>query len=210
MGGAAVLDDAQAPGRDLLVHAVVEQDHAVGNVFFQALARERALAALAGDERGHALVLQVAEQAPQLRAQQRLVGEAAEQRLDRVEHDTLPAHRVDGEAEPEEQPLEVVLAGLVDLRALDAHVIDRELLFLDQAIEIEAERAHVLRQFFPRLLEADEDAGLAELRRTAHQELGREQRLAAARAAADQRRPASRQAAVGNFVQTVNTGRRFG
>ncbi len=67
---AAVLDDAQPARRDLLVDAVVEQDHAVGDVFLQALAGQRAgSAALAGDDGGDALVLQPAEQAPQLGAQ---------------------------------------------------------------------------------------------------------------------------------------------
>ena len=42
-----------------------------------------------------------------------------EQRLDGVEHHPLGADRVDGVAEPDEQPFEVVLAGLLDLAALD-------------------------------------------------------------------------------------------
>jgi hypothetical protein len=63
---------------------VVEQDHAVGDVLLQALAREGPFAALAGNDGGNALVLQPAEQSPQLRTQQRLVGEAAEQRLDGI------------------------------------------------------------------------------------------------------------------------------
>ena len=114
---AAVLDDAQAPRGDLLGHAVVEQDHAVGDVLLQPLAGERAVAALAGDDRGDALVLEPAEQPPQLRAQDRLVGEAAEERLDGVEHDALGADRVDGVAQADEQAFEVVLAGLLDLAA---------------------------------------------------------------------------------------------
>ena len=58
----------------------------------------------------------------------RVVRQAAEQRLDRVEHDALGADRVDRVAEADEQPLEVVVAGLLDLAALDAHVVDDELL----------------------------------------------------------------------------------
>ena len=56
MSGAAVLDHAQAPGRDLFVDAMVEHDDAVGNVLFQALACERRFAAFAGDDGGHAFV----------------------------------------------------------------------------------------------------------------------------------------------------------
>ncbi len=97
------------------LHAVVEQDDAVGDVLLEPLARELALAALAGDDRGDALVLQPAKQAAQLRAQERLVGEAAEEGLERVEHHALGADRVDGKPEPQEQALEVVLAGFLDL-----------------------------------------------------------------------------------------------
>ena len=45
VGRAAILDDAQPPGGDLLVHAVVEHDHAVGDVLLQAVARDASLAA---------------------------------------------------------------------------------------------------------------------------------------------------------------------
>ena len=123
--GAAVLDDAQPAGRELLGDAVVEQDDAVGDVLLQALAGERALAALAGDDRRDALVLEPAEQAAQLRAEDRGVGQAAEERLERVEHDALGADGVDGVAEADEQPFEVVLAGLLDLAPLDVDVVDR-------------------------------------------------------------------------------------
>ena len=92
---AAVLHDAQPARGDLVVDPVVEQDHAVGDVLLEALARELALAALAGDDGGDAAVLEPAEQPAQLGAQDRRVREAGEQRLDRVEHDALRADRVD-------------------------------------------------------------------------------------------------------------------
>ena len=53
-----------------------------------------------------------------------VVGQAGEQRLDGVQHDALGADRVDGVAQADEQPLQVVLAGLLDLAPLDAHVVD--------------------------------------------------------------------------------------
>src|SRR6185312_11130947 len=82
---AAVLDDAQAPDGELLVHPVVEQDDAVGDVLFQAVASQCAVAPLAGDDGGDALVLQPAEQTAQLGAQNAGVGQAAEQRLQGVQ-----------------------------------------------------------------------------------------------------------------------------
>ena len=52
VGGAAVLDDAQAAGQNRVGDAVIEQDDAVGNVFFEAVAGECAFAAFAGDDGG--------------------------------------------------------------------------------------------------------------------------------------------------------------
>jgi hypothetical protein len=51
---ATILHHAQPPRADLLGHAVVECDHAIGHVFLQPVARDRGLALLAGDDRRHA------------------------------------------------------------------------------------------------------------------------------------------------------------
>ena len=107
-----------------------------------------------------------------------------------VSSTALRAHRVDGERKPDEQALQIVFADFFDLLRLDAHVVERELLLLDEGVQIEAERAHVLGKLLAGLLEADERTWLVELGGAANQEFGREQRLAAARAAADERRPA--------------------
>ena len=126
--GAAVLHDPQPARGDLLRDPVVEQDHAVRDVFLEPVPGERSRPALGRDDGGHAAVLQPAEQPAQLGAQQGRVRQAREQALDRVEHDALGADRVDGVAQADEQPLEVVLARLLDLGALDAHVVDQQLL----------------------------------------------------------------------------------
>ena len=89
VGGAAVFHDAQAPGGDLLGDAVVEDDHAVGDVLFETVAGELIVAPLAGDDGSDAFLLQPAEQAPQLGPQDRLVGQAGEEHFDGVEHDAL-------------------------------------------------------------------------------------------------------------------------
>jgi hypothetical protein len=61
-----------------------------------------------------------------------------------------------------------------------------------------------------RLLEGHENARLAELHGAAHEEFRGEQRLAAARAAADQRGPPTRQPATGDFVETLDARRTLG
>ena len=210
VGGAAVLDDAQPAGRELLGDAVVEHDDAVGDVLLQAVAGERAVAALAGDDRRDPLVLEPAEQPAQLGAQDGGVGQAAEERLEGVEHDALGADRVDGVAQADEEAFEVVLAGLLDLAALDVDVIHQQLVLVGQFFQVEAEGADVLGQLLGGLLEGHEDAGLAELGRAADEELHREQGLAAAGAAADEGGPAARQPAAGDFVESLDAGRGLG
>ncbi len=133
--------------------------------------------------------------------------QAAEERLDGVEHHALGADRVDGVAQADEQPFEVVLAGLLDLAALDVHVVDDQLAFARPAPSRSkpSERTFCVSSSVA-LLERHEHARLAELRGAAHQELHGQQRLAAAGAAADQRRPAARQAAPGDLVEAGDAG----
>ena len=44
VAGAAVLDDPQPPGGDLLRDAMIQDDHAIGDIFFQPVPGERAVA----------------------------------------------------------------------------------------------------------------------------------------------------------------------
>ena len=63
--GAPVLDDAQTPRQNRFGDLVVEQDDAVRNVLFEAVAGQSGLPAFAGDDGGEISVLEPAEQAPQ-------------------------------------------------------------------------------------------------------------------------------------------------
>ena len=100
--GAAVLDDAQAPRQHRFGDPVVEQDDAVGNVLFQAVAGQRAFSALAGDDGSELSLLEPAEQAPKFGPQDRFVFESGEQGLDAVEQHPLGADRIHGMTEPDE------------------------------------------------------------------------------------------------------------
>src|SRR5262249_8522322 len=161
----------QPPHRQLFGDAVVQQEDAVGDVLLQALPREGAVAALGGDDRGHAAVLEPAEQPAQFGPPDGLVGQPAEERLGGGPGDAACAAGGDGAAQADEQALQVVLAGLLDLAALDADVIDEQLLLLGEAVEVEAEGADVLGEFLGGLLEGEEDAGLAELGGATDEEL---------------------------------------
>ena len=113
----------------------------------------------------------------------------------------LRAHAVDEGAEADEEPLEVVLAGLAELGPVDVDVVEGELLLRDEALQVEAERREVLLEVLDLLLEGDEDAGLAVVDDPAGHELHGEEGLAAPRPAADEDRPALRQAAEGDLVE---------
>ena len=114
MAAAAILDDSQAARGDLVVDAMVEQDHAVGDVFLQPETGQRVFAALACHDRRHAALFQAPEQPADLRAQNARVGKAGKQHFDRVQHDPLRADRFDRMLEPHEQAFQAVLSGLGD------------------------------------------------------------------------------------------------
>ena len=162
VGGATIFDDPQSARRDLVHDAVVEQDDAVGNVFFEAMPGQLPVASFAGDDRSEAPVFDPAEKPPQLRAQHAFVGKARKQRLYGVQHHALGADRVDGKTETDEKTLEVVFPRLLDFAPLDPDMVDGKLARGDQGFEIVAERADICGEIFGALLEAHEDPGLAE------------------------------------------------
>ena len=111
------------------------------------MAGQGSFALLSGDDGGDALVLEPAEEAAQLGAQDELVGQAGEQGLDGVQHHPFGADGVDGVAQADEQALQIVLAGLFDLAALDIDEIQGEQLLFFQVRQVEAQGGDVLGQF---------------------------------------------------------------
>lgn len=209
MRRASVLDDAQPPGGNLLRDPVVEDDHAIGDIFLQPVLRQRADAPLGGDDRRDLLLLEPPEQTAKFGAQDGGVLETGEDRLHGVRYDPLGVERVNGGPEADEQPFQVVLAGLLDLVALDAYVTDLEFLLLGKGVQVEPEGTDVLNQFLGGFLEGQEDARLGILSRPPDKELHRQEGFAAAGTAADERGPASGQSAAGHFVQTLDARRTF-
>ena len=131
---AAVLYDAQAPRRDLILDAKVEEDHAVGHVLLEAVACERFIAALGGYDRRHPFVLQPSKEPAQLGAQNVFVGESREEHLDRVEQNALGADGVDRVSEPDEKAVQVVIARFLELGRFEHHLVHDQLLLRDEAI----------------------------------------------------------------------------
>ncbi len=124
----AVLDDSQPAGGELLADAMVQHDHAVGDVFFQAVPGHVAVAPLGGDDGRDALILEPAEEAAEFGPQDARIAQAAKERFDGVQDHALRPDRVDRTPQPDEKPFEVVFARLLDLAPLDAHVVDRQFL----------------------------------------------------------------------------------
>ena len=174
---------------------MVEQDHAVGDVFLETETRERVFTAFAGDNRSYAEGFQELKQPPNFRAQQCSVGEAGEQRLDRIQHYSLRADRLDRVLEPDEQPLEVVLAGLGNFVRVDMNVIDRQLALADKFIEIEIKRSGVDDQLVFGFLEGDENARFPIVADAVDEKFDGEHGLAASCAAANERRTSAREPA---------------
>ena len=111
---------------------MVENDDAIGDVLFETLTGQRVGAAFAGDDGGDAAFLEPGEQPAQLGAQDPGVAESGKQRFDGIEHDTPRTNRPQRVVQANEEPFEVVLAGLLDFRTLDPNVFERQTLPLDE------------------------------------------------------------------------------
>ena len=160
MGAAPVLDDAEPAGGDLVDHPVVEGDYAVSHVLLETVAGEGRLPGLAGDDGGDPPVLEPRKQPAQLRPEHRVVHEPGEEHLHGVERHPFRPDGVDGKAQADEQPLQVVFAGLLDLGRIDMDMVDHHLFLVDQAVYVKPEGCHVFREVRGRLLECHEDARL--------------------------------------------------
>ena len=124
-----------------------------------------AVAAFPGHDGGDAFVPQPVEEPAQLRAQHARLGQSGKERFDGVEDDPLGADGVDRVPQADEQTVQVVLAGLLDLVGLDPDVVQRELLARRERARVEPERREIQRQIFDRFLERQEHAGFAVLAR---------------------------------------------
>ena len=103
------------------------------------LPRERVDTAFPGDDGRDAALLQPAKQAPQFSTEDTCIAESSKERLDGIEHDATRTSGTEGVIETNEEAFEIVFASLLDLRALDSNVFQREALALDQIGEIVAE-----------------------------------------------------------------------
>ena len=205
----AVLDHPETAGGDLLVHPVAENDHAVRYVLLDPVPGERVrvVALLAGHDGGDGAFLEPPEEPAELRSHDGLVRERAEQQLNGVEHDALGPDALDAVVEQGEQRLKVELPRLDDFRGIHLEGMHREQPVPLQPVEIESQRGDVGAHLTGRLLEGDQHARLAVLPGARDEELQPQQRLAGSGAARHERRPAPRQPARGDLVQSMDPRR---
>ena len=164
---------------------------------------------LGSDDGGHTLLFEPPKETAKFGSQDIEVREAAEQRLQRVEHDPLGPDGVNRMAQANKQSFEVVLPRFLDLAPLDVNVVHRQFLFLDEVIKIEAERTDVLSQFFRGFLERKKHARLVVQHGSPNQELDAHECFAAAGAAAHQRGSAFGKPAARDLVQSRNASLAF-
>ena len=168
--GAPVFDDAQTAGCKLVIHPVIQQDHAVGDVFFNAVPRQRSVAAFRCDDRGDAFRLQPAKKPAQFGSEDRGVRQPRKKRFQRIEYHPFRADRVDRVAQTDKQAFQVELTCFSDFIVFDLYIVDEKQVPGDQVRQIESKRTHILDEFLPGLLEGHENARLLELESPAGQE----------------------------------------
>ena len=87
MRSSTIFDNAQPPCRNLIVDAMIQENDAIGYVFFQTLSGKRAVASLTRADGCYALILQPVKEAPY--SARRIAGLAkAENRLSIVSRTT--------------------------------------------------------------------------------------------------------------------------
>src|SRR5690349_6604389 len=139
MHGAAVLDDAHAARGELILDAVFQKDHAIGDRLFEALRRKMSVAASARNDGGKAMVFEPAEQAAQFGAKDGGIVNSREQTFDRIEDNAFCAHGFDGVCKPNEYAIEIEFAGFLDFVAAYLDVIDRQFTLFNKDIDIGAQ-----------------------------------------------------------------------
>src|ERR1041384_561879 len=205
MHGSSILDYSQPPGRNLLNDAVVEQDHAIGDIFLQTVSCKDAFATFRRDDRRDPPTFQPPKEPPEFGAKDQFVRQCGEQGFDRIEHDSFCLDVIDGMTKPEEESFQIVLAGFLDLTLFRSHEIQHQETSLDEIRQVEPERGDVLHQFLFVLFKRHEHAWLCEFGRTSHEEFHAEERFPATSPAGDERRTPAWQTATGDFVEAGNT-----
>ena len=96
----------------------------------------------------------------------------------RVQHDALRSDRLTASADADEEAVEVVFPGFLDLGSRDEHVVEEQFFSATSVVRSNPSDAALTVRSRNRFLERHEDAGFAVLSGAPNQELEAEHRLA--------------------------------
>ena len=105
-------------------------------------------------------ILEPTEQTAQLGAEDSVVREPGEERLDCIQHQALGSDGINRVSEPNEEPFEIVFPRHFDLATFDMDIVEHDLLFGLKRCEVEAHRVHVRAELGCVFLEHHKNAGL--------------------------------------------------
>ena len=170
------------------------------------MTRELSFPLLRRDDRGDPPGFQPAEHPAKLGPEDCLVRKTVEQTVDGVQCDALRLHPVDERPQAEEQSLQVVLPGFLDLAPFDPHLLHREKPASTQVTQIDPQARDVRRQVPDGLFEGDKDSRLSEVEDPACNELHGKKRLAAAGPTAHEGRPSPRKPPLRDLIEPADAG----
>ena len=118
---------------------MIQHNHTIGYIFLQTIPGHSAIAALGSDDRGHVPVFKPAKEAAYFCTQDSLIGEAGEQRFQRVEHHTLSADQINGVLQTDEQALQVILPSFLDFAALHMNIVEKKFFPCGEVLKVETQ-----------------------------------------------------------------------
>ena len=206
MDGATVLEHAHLAHGHAIQHPLAQHDHAVRHEGHESVAGRGGFILLhfRSENAGEAGAGEPILDAVKFAALGRTVIEQGEKHIECVQDHDLRTHRGRLRFEAGQERREVEPARDHDLRA-QAGVQEKKLL-RGQAVEVPAEAFRIRQQARRIFLEGDKNAGRGVLPRCAHERLQGEHRLAATRAAHEERGARPGQAAGGDIVKPLDAG----
>src|ERR1044071_2792766 len=138
---------------------MIKQDHAVGNIFFEALPCECCHSSFTGNNGGNTPVFKPLKESSDLGTNDTFVSETREKIFDGIEKYSFCFSAVDRVVQSHEETGQIVFASLFDLGFIDMHIIDLDFLFGLKTFQVEAERGDVDTEFFTFLFEGDDNTG---------------------------------------------------
>ena len=208
MGGAAVFGDTQGTQGRPLAHPVVQGHDTVGHELEKVVVGRRARLRrirLRGHDRAQAATVHPFTEPEHLPADVRRVGQVTEEHVETIENDAACSGLLRPGRENREEPDEIEVTALLDrLRELRVDDVDPSSV---GSVATPGEAGGVLEDSLRTLLERDDNPRLVAVAGAAREHLHAEDRLSGACPAEDDGDPTTREATVGDLVETRDPAR---